>query len=279
MVITHLPFNTITQQEMTLNMRHYSHCAGWGCLESAEQAGIITSIIFITMVLLFLWMYFLGKVATDQQRLALRRQQNRRERRRIATGVYPIPLARLPIVPRFPSDGIQYVPVFYTVAARGVQGHALMIPYEASILVPTEPITFPHPIHHRNTAQPDPEAFMFDNASIHPSLASSADAQPREATWIQRLCRAFSLPIGTASTVDSQSSRGTPSADDRVQDRQTVRNTQGQHGVRDNVATPLELATLHQSIPDVDSPPSAVATVHSDDYDLISNATTISPDN
>ncbi|KAF5656346.1 aminoadipate-semialdehyde dehydrogenase large subunit [Fusarium heterosporum] len=195
-----------------------------------------------------------------------------------------VPLVHLPIVPRYASDGIHYVPVVYTATAPGF--HPSTTPREMSILIPNEPFTFPQPIHHRDIPQTDAEAYMFDAASIHPSLASSFRTRPREATWSQRLCRAFGLPIGTVSTVDSQSVRDTLRTEGRdqpgprrVQDRQTVQGDQERQATTSGSNDSAGYTALRSDIPEVHSPVSVAATVHSDDYDLISNSTTISPGN
>ncbi|KAI1026470.1 hypothetical protein LB505_005298 [Fusarium chuoi] len=55
-------------------------CLGWDCLTPSEQAGIITSATVILIVLLFAYMYYLGRITTAHQEIVLRRQRRRRRR-------------------------------------------------------------------------------------------------------------------------------------------------------------------------------------------------------
>ncbi|PCD37833.1 hypothetical protein AU210_006329 [Fusarium oxysporum f. sp. radicis-cucumerinum] len=120
---------------------------------------------------------------------------------------------------------------------------------------------------------------------------SSSGLPPRHPSWRQRLRRAFGLPLGKASTVGSESVPGTPampqpppegshreSNANRYADKQTEahdapRNSQDLG--RNSGPSDHSQGSDRSNTADSDrirSPGSAAATVHSDDYDLISNA-------
>jgi hypothetical protein len=267
------------------------HCLGWDCLTPAEQAGIIISATVILIVLLFAYMYYLGRITTAHQEIVLRRQ--RRRRRRSFALAPTVSLVQLPPVPRFPSQQVSYQPLLYhpplaplaPVALPHLQGPPGVMPQQQiPVFLPVQPTTYvqPQPIFQPTTRQNEPVRPLQRSGSV-PASMSSSGLPPRHPSWRQRLRRAFGLPLGRASTVDSESVPGTPpipqpqpegshqeananiSTDKQAEAHDAPRNS----GPSDHSQGSDMSNTAGSDI--IRSPGSAAATVHSDDYDLISN--------
>ncbi|CAJ0553912.1 Ff.00g124240.m01.CDS01 [Fusarium sp. VM40] len=287
-----------------LSIRHYSHCSGWYCFTPAEQAGIIISVITVTMVALFVWMYVFGRITMNEKRKAPR--QGGRLQNHSSTQNVPIPLFQLPQVPSFPSSRVTYLPIPYTrpgilAAQVPTQGHPFIIPQQPiCMMIPVEPMAYgyPQPTYHSSThhgSHPNDSTLYY--ASAQASVSSSYNLTPRQPTWVQRVCRAFGLPIGRASTVDTESvletetsletrseisqrnsqlSRLEPSAQGG---RGTAHDDQKHHRNRDlpSISSGSN-DTQPEDINRIQSPVSIAATVHSDDYDTISHSNAASGD-
>lgn len=270
-------------------------CLGWDCLTPSEQAGIITSATVILIVLLFAYMYYLGRITTAHQEIVLRRQ--RRRRRRSFALAPTVSLVQLPPVPRFPSQQVSYQPVLYhhplaPVALPHLQGPSGVMPQQQiPVYLPVQPTTYvqTQPVFQPTTRQNEPVRPIQRSGSC-PASMSSGGLPPRHPSWRQRLRRAFGLPLGRASTVGSESVPGTPAIPQPQPEgshtesnayRSTDKQTEA-HGA----PRPSQNLGHHSSPSDhsrgsdrsgtagsdgIRSPGSAAATVHSDDYDLISH--------
>ncbi|KAF4335124.1 aminoadipate-semialdehyde dehydrogenase large subunit [Fusarium beomiforme] len=296
------PVPTIRQMPITrLNISRLETrghwCLGWDCLTPAEKAGIIISAVVTLIVLLFAYMYYLGRITTAHQEIVLRHQ---RRRRRHSFALAPtVSLVQLP-VPRFPSQQVSYQPVVYhlplaplgTVVLPHLQGSSGMIPQQQiPVLLPVQPTTYiqQRPIFQPTTTQKQTARQPQRSVSV-PASMSSSGLPPRHPSWPQRLCRAFGLPLGRASTVHSESVPGTPvisqaQTADSHQEASANRRTDKQTELHDALSNSPDVR--HNSGPSddsqesdssnrtgigrINSPGSAAATVHSDDYDLISN--------
>ncbi|WKT42970.1 hypothetical protein QSH57_007806 [Fusarium oxysporum f. sp. vasinfectum] len=274
------------------------HCLGWDCLTPSEQAGIIISATVILIVLLFTYMYYLGRITTAHQEIVLRRQ--RRHRSRSFALAPTVSLVQLPPVPRFPSQQVSYQPVLYhpplaplvPVALPHLQGPSGVVPQQQiPVFLPIQPTTYvqPQPIFQPTTRQNEQFRPLQRSGSC-PASMSSSGLPPRHPSWRQRLRRAFGLPLGKASTVGSESVPGTPAmpqpppegshresnanryADKQTEARDAPRNSQDLG--RNSGPSDHSRGSDRSNTADSDrirSPGSAAATVHSDDYDLISN--------
>ncbi|KNA96880.1 hypothetical protein FOXG_01868 [Fusarium oxysporum f. sp. lycopersici 4287] len=274
------------------------HCLGWDCLTPSEQAGIIISATVILIVLLFTYMYYLGRITTAHQEIVLRRQ--RRHRSRSFTLAPTVSLVQLPPVPRFPSQQVSYQPVLYhpplaplvPVALPHLQGPSGVVPQQQiPVFLPIQPTTYvqPQPIFQPTTRQNEQVRPLHRSGSC-PASMSSSGLPPRHPSWRQRLRRAFGLPLGKASTVDSESVPGTPAmpqpppegshresnankyADKQTEAHDAPRNSQdlGRNSGPSDHSQGSDRSNTADS-DRIQSPGSASATVHSDDYDLISN--------
>jgi hypothetical protein len=276
--------------------RHHNHCSGWYCFTSAEQAGIIISAITVTMVALFLWMYVFGRITMAEKKEALR--QGRKLQTRSITQHGAITLLQLPQVPRYPSCRITYIPVSYTqpgvlAAQPPTQSHPLMIPQQpVCMVIPVEPMAYgyPEPIHHSSIHHGNhPGDSVLHDPSAQTPNSSSYDPAPRQPTWARRIFRAFGLPVGRASTVETESalgSRTSSEARSEISQRDTQlshleRPEQSNHGAAHDDQEHQENGDLTnissgcndthpEDIDRIQSPVSIAATVHSDDYDTIS---------
>ncbi|KAF5632375.1 aminoadipate-semialdehyde dehydrogenase large subunit [Fusarium sp. NRRL 52700] len=273
-------------------------CLGWDCLTPSEQAGIITSATVILIVLLFVYMYYLGRITTAHQEIVLRRQ--RRRRRRSFAVAPTVSLVQLPPVPRFPSQQVSYQPVLYhpplaplaPATLPHLHGPSGAMPQQQiPVFLPVQSTTYvqPQPVFQPTTRQNEPVRSMQRSGSCQSSMSSSG-LPPRHPSWRQRLRRAFGLPLGRASTVGSESVPGTPAIsqpqlEDSHRESNAYRSTDKQTEAHEAPSTSQDL--VYDSGPSdrsrgsdrsdtagsdrMRSPGSAAATVHSDDYDLISN--------
>ncbi|KAF5583024.1 aminoadipate-semialdehyde dehydrogenase large subunit [Fusarium pseudoanthophilum] len=273
-------------------------CLGWDCLTPSEQAGIITSATVILIVLLFAYMYYLGRITTAHQEIVLRRQ--RRRRRRSFALAPTFSLVQLPPVPRFPSQQVSYQPVLYRpplaplapVLLPHLQGPSGVMPQQQiPVFLPVQPTTYvqPQPVFQPMSHQSEPIRPMQRSRSC-PASMSSSGLPPRHPSWRQRLRRVFGLPLGRASTVGSESVPGTPlmpqpQLEGSHRGSNACRSTDKQTEAHEAPRTSQDLRhnggpSDHSRGSDVSdtvgsdrilSPGSAAATVHSDDFDLISN--------
>ncbi|KAM6539734.1 hypothetical protein FALCPG4_18862 [Fusarium falciforme] len=282
-----------------------NQCSGWKCLTEAEQCGIIFSIVITSIVLVLAYMYYLGRITSAHQEIVLARRRRRRRRERLAN----ISVSQLPAVPQYPSQSQQvvYQPVFYSLGSTPFSPPRAQVPpgpfppQPVPIIYSTSTIP-PHPAFVavpriqqgslRNSPRSNPRGRSVqrhppsESSYPSPSPSQSQGLPPRQPTWHQRLCRAFGLPVGRASTIAS-SAPGTP-----------VRSRSASAGGRENIRRSLSTSNCaeHSRVfrksqesrrsrgrsdkarhssghdredePRPESPDTNVATVHSDDYQL-----------
>ncbi|KAF4965799.1 hypothetical protein FSARC_6432 [Fusarium sarcochroum] len=282
---------------MPLLRPRHNDCSGWNCLTAAEQAGIIISIIVTSIVLLFAYMYYLGRITTAHQEIVLRRQRRRRRRRSNLAPVPTISLVNLPIVPQFPSQRVAYQPFLYSPNGAPVilpqfQGPPVPLSQQpVPVIYPVHPTgyVYPQPPFQPNFQQSRPNT-PAQHLSPAPASISSRGLPPRQPSWRQHLRRVFGLTTGRASTVASNSAPGTPvlsQAQPETAHGETRRSlsrpgyVETDHAPRNNHEHQRSSGhsnALHRSAEDhqdgtirLQSPVSVAATVHSDDYDLIPN--------
>ncbi|UPK90220.1 hypothetical protein LCI18_001155 [Fusarium solani-melongenae] len=296
-----------SQHVSPLGPRNNNECSGWKCLTEAEQCGIISSIVITSIVLILAYMYYLGRITSAHQEIVLARRRRRRRRRRARLA--NISVSQLPAVPQYPSQSHQvvYQPVFYSLGSTPFSHPRAQVPpgplppQPVPIIYPTSPIP-PRPtyvaIPHirpggpqgnpRSNPRGRPVQRHPPSESSYPSLSPSQSQglPPRQPTWRQRLCRAFGLPVGRASTIAS-SAPGTPirsrsaSAGGRENTRRSLSTSQraehshvsrkSQESRRSRGRSDkARYSNDHdrEDEPRPESPDTNVATVHSDDYQL-----------
>ncbi|PTD10473.1 hypothetical protein FCULG_00008410 [Fusarium culmorum] len=250
-------------------------CYSWNCLTPSEQASVITSVVVTAMILLFVYMYYLGRITMAHQEAATRRQRRHRERRRTHTQLHPVSLVQLPIVPHYPSENVS-------------QATRIMIPqHPIPAVTPLDPTTYASfPATYVNSPGSHPQPNRRPNPIL--SSAPSGRSSREHYEWWQRMRRVFGIPLGRASTINSDSMPGTPiipASGRQVSQREarhgrmvperttltqhrnsgsdrTLNSSYSGHNARNRDAG-------HRETTNVQSPPSAVATVHSDDYDIV----------
>lgn len=299
---------TASQHVSPLGPRN-NECSGWKCLTEAEQCGIIFSIVITSIVLILAYMYYLGRITSAHQEIVLARRRRRRRRARLAN----ISVSQLPAVPQYPSQSQQvvYQPVFYSLGSTPFSPPRAQVPptplppQPVPIFYPTPPIpsrptyvAIPHiqrgvpqgnlrsNPRGRPAQRHPPSESSYLSPSPSPSPSQSQGLPPRQPTWRQRLCRAFGLPVGRASTIAS-STPGTPvrsrsasaggrentrrsvSTSQRVEHSHVSRKSQESHrsrGRSDKARHSIDHDQEDEPRPE--SPATNVATVHSDDYEL-----------
>ncbi|GKT97951.1 l-aminoadipate-semialdehyde dehydrogenase large subunit [Fusarium langsethiae] len=269
-------------------------CYSWDCLSPSEQAGIIVSVVVTSMVLLFVYMYYLGRVTIAHQEVVMRRQRRQRRRRTNQTQVHPVALVQLPIAPQYPSQDIvyTYTPFIYQPAdqVNNFQSQT------TRILIPQHPIPAVAPLH-PTTYAGYPVAHVQGQNDYHQTghrpvsvlISAPSERSSRCHTeWLRRLRRVFGLPWGRASTIASDCIPSTPIIPPSGRDGSRRGPRLGRPGPertrlgrshysgseRTLDAGYLGPGARHQDderreTTGIQSPPSAVATVHSDDYDSV----------
>ena len=270
-------------------------CYSWDCLTSSEQAGIIVSVVATSVILLFAYMYYLGRLTEAHRQVTISRSRRNRAQRANFIHFHEVSLVQLPVVPQYPSENIFYTPFAYhpepLVASYQPGTARVVIPsHRMPTIVPAQPTTYVHvPI------TPDVSNNRGQNSSrpveSTPSISLSAPSDSEvtvnhEREWWRRLCRVLGLPVGRASTIASDSTPSSPA----IPQNRAQRSSSSRPGPK-NVGhdpTPLENQGLQPNtgnqnlrIPDHDgsqhspmrgqSPSSVVATVHSDDFDIASH--------
>ncbi|KAL6698725.1 hypothetical protein J3F84DRAFT_233003 [Trichoderma pleuroticola] len=268
--------------------RRSDSCLGWHCLSSATHFGIIFSIVVVFIILSIVWMYYMGRARIlrnqTKPRNVPRRQRNRQFHRNLDGPSRPASHLALP-TPVLQYGVVQQTPIYIfsrpqILATRppGVINPHLYSP--APVIRPPEA---PRPQPSDDVAAESPKAEESHQEKVQPSENESPLRHP---TWWQKLYRAFTLPIGVASTVASspspepleplppthiniRHSASCPNFDDHAV--QTINRKE----VRDS-GRPLEeqdetssmICNLDTSSDSPMSIRSDVATVHSDDYEM-----------
>ncbi|KAI5465783.1 hypothetical protein BGZ63DRAFT_400225 [Mariannaea sp. PMI_226] len=217
--------------------RRDSNCSGWNCLTEVQKFGIIFSIVVTSVVLILAYMYYLGKITSSHQEIELTRQRSRRRRRRVSN--HPVVMVQ-PYAHQQYQMGPVYQPVLYPSA-----GYTIPTSPQVPVNMTTDgrvpiqstqpPVQMIYPLapyqsqSHFQSVYPPKHPVPRD---LSPSLIG---LPPRQPTWRQRICRAFRLPIGRASTIPSTSAHGTPpfsrsqTPGDQLEVRQSESQSRNRH--------------------------------------------------
>lgn len=276
----------------TIGPRGLSRCLGWHCLTWSEQFGIIFTIVVVAIVLLVVYMYYLGLARLSyKERTTIRLPGGRRIKRQ------PNPntaIASLPVAhqwpPGYPAQVAYYPTVFGLGSPEGPRAQPYAPPWISTW-------TQPAIVYVTASAQPAPGTFNIQATEpIHaggteargtqpqlrgpwPAPAAGSFGRPREPTWYQRLGRVFRMPVGTASTVASSTAPGTPRR--MTVDEGEARATEcsppqraDQHNAPTRSTAPAVDAAQDD---DASSVQTNVATVHSDDFVMTDPAPSMMP--
>ncbi|KAF4980583.1 hypothetical protein FZEAL_3436 [Fusarium zealandicum] len=285
----HRKFFLTMSQTTHLGARDDDDCLGWNCLTAAEQFGIIFSIIVTSLVLILAYMYYLGRITSSHQEIVLARQS--RHRRRRSNLVPSISMGQVSVLPQPASQPqVIYQPMIYSLNGTPVsfpqpQVHMSHFPPQAvPMMYPVRPI---QPHQQQPSFPPHPSGDVGGRPVHRSSSVSSRGLPSRQPTWRQRLCRALGLPIGRASTIAS-SAPGTPvrsrshSEATREYGRRSLSGSRG--GGNAHPSSNSQASRVGRSRSNWDrrggpdrpqSPSTDLATVHSDDYDLITSPETL----
>lgn len=273
------------------------HCVGWNCLTTAQIFGIVFSVVVIAVVLLIAWMYFLGRVARSRLSRNFRTLPGGRRARKNPNLPPTISLGELPIAQRWPGQPPQifYQPVIYSIdtqhAARAqpylIVGPCQPVRPQPVAYMPAQPqASVPHHAHPEiwSSQLPAPSQQLPQSQRRYcpPSQSGSLpsdDEEPRGSSWSQRLNRAFGLPLGRASTIASSTSKDPDirSLADSTRQASPVREA-NDPGCSKPVAEeqqakrsgqPSEVAQEQGDAQSICTQSSNIATVHSDDYDMV----------
>ncbi|TFB05410.1 hypothetical protein CCMA1212_002878 [Trichoderma ghanense] len=275
-------------EKQAQSRRHSPSCVGWHCLNSVTHFGIIFSIVVTFLVLSVVWMYCMGRarifrkqtkahVTPGRQRTSPRRHPPERMAR-------PVPPPIMQPVPSYNYAVPQQAPMYFfpgpqipTTVPLGVMNTHVQFP--APIFRSQET---PYPNHPGGMASGLPKAHEHHQEEAEPADNVFPSHQP---TWWQRFYRAFTLPVGGASTVSTCSSPE-PSETSQVADADNKPPTASPRSdglkVRFNdqkekkeLKLPIDdqddvssmICNLNTSSDSLSSIRSDVATVHSDDFE------------
>ncbi|PTB56623.1 hypothetical protein M431DRAFT_80087 [Trichoderma harzianum CBS 226.95] len=269
--------------------RRSDSCLGWHCLSSATHFGIIFSVVVVVIVLSIVWMYYMGRarIMGNQTKLhnVPRRQRNRQLHRSpngptrpVSHLVQPAPVLQYGVAQQTPIYFFSSRPQILTIQPPGVINPHLYLP--APIVRPPEA---PRPKPSDDVASSPPKAEETQQEKVQPSGNESPMRHP---TWWQRLYRAFTLPVGVASTVASspspepleplppthiniRHSASCPNFDNhavQTMDRKEARESERSPEEQDDTSSMVcNLDTSNDSMLSIRSD---IATVHSDDYEM-----------
>ncbi|KAK4091213.1 hypothetical protein Purlil1_4227 [Purpureocillium lilacinum] len=274
----------------TIMRRKPSQCIGWHCLTRAQQIGTIVSIVVFSVVLLLVYMYCLGRARlAHRKRTTIRLPGGRRTTR---GHDHNTALAHLPVaqnIPGYPPRVVYYPAVFHLNRHEDQTGQSCVVSLAATPrpYAPVPPMIMYAPA----PAQPAPyQSHGQASASIRVERATSGARahtdvsppeslrRPRHPNWFQRLGRVLRMPVGTASTVASSTAPGTPVRStgpendaSRRSSRSTTHETNNVEARREPSPPPVEPQSSSDAVPDTDgnSLQTNVATVHSDDYEML----------
>ncbi|RFN45939.1 l-aminoadipate-semialdehyde dehydrogenase large subunit [Fusarium flagelliforme] len=269
-------------------------CYSWDCLTPSEQAGIIVSIVATSAILLFAYMYYLGRLTDAHRQLTIRRQRRNRAQRATFIHFHEVSLVQLPVVPQYPSENVLYAPFVYhpeplTANYQPATARVIIPSHTMPTVVPAQPTTYVHvPVAgtSNDRVENSPQSLQ-PTPSISLSTPSDTDnTANHEREWWKRLCRVLGLPVGRASTIASDSIPNSPvipqhraqrSSSSRSGPESVGHNPTSleNQGLQPNTGNPNLLipgynGTQHSPMRG-QSPASVAATVHSDDFDIVSN--------
>ncbi|OAQ70422.1 hypothetical protein VFPPC_02898 [Pochonia chlamydosporia 170] len=264
-----------------------ARCIGWHCLTAAEQFGIIFSSVVVFLVFSLVYMYCLGRACiANKDRQASRLDIAKHSRvsshghRRPATPLVWTPTTQNQLVVRPAMAGQQ------ALGLRQVwsQPYTNPVIYHGVPLVPlaftasaTQPAAaYQQPIYD-GTSDPAP--------SRPPSCArdtfTANTIRSKSPGWRRRLNQILQLPLGRASTIHTDSGPASPKS--IRQDHCVFRQESGSnHSVRKKSQAKRQshragkkTGGLETSSAEVASIRSTAATVRSDDFELISPASSL----
>ncbi|KAJ4141086.1 hypothetical protein NW768_000293 [Fusarium equiseti] len=270
-------------------------CYSWDCLTPSEQAGIIVSVVATSAILLFAYMYYLGRLTDAHRQVMIGRQRRNRVQRANFIHFHEVSLVQLPVVPQYPSENVLYAPFVshpepLLTSYQPATARVIIPSHTMPTVVPVQPTTYVHVpvapvasnIHVENSPQPAPQS---------PTISLSTHSDPEvtvdhEREWWKRLCRVLGLPVGRASTIASDSIPSSPIIPQHRAQRPTSRRSGPEivghnptssenQGLQPDTGNPNLLVPGHNDSQHSpvrgQSPASVAATVHSDDFDITSN--------
>lgn len=190
----------------TFASREDNKCIGWACLTSAEQFGTAFSIAVIGIVLSLLGMYYMGRAKLYRRDLYLERQR-RDHRGSSGAIILRRDLRTRSAVPPAVLGVIHQPTMYYLTSTAGPgpqpqrQPPAMLYQMAA---YPQVTQLQPFPVHAASVATRGREPWT--QSEVAPSLRE--DGELRSPTWLQRMYRAFRLPVGRASTIASTTGPG-----------------------------------------------------------------------
>ncbi|UNI14373.1 hypothetical protein JDV02_001007 [Purpureocillium takamizusanense] len=267
------------------------NCLGWHCLTRPQQIGIIFSIVVFSVVTLVAYMYCLGRARIAQRnRTTIQLPGGRRTARNHDGNTT---MAHLPVaqnIPGYPPQVVYYPAVFH-LNRHGDQMAPRCVVSLAATPRPYAPIP-PMVMYSTAPARPAthqpfrvaPSSTRVEGANVSGPRAYPLDSppeslrRPRHPTWFQRLSRVLRMPVGTASTVASSTTPGTPvqsppsareaSRRDSRSATHEVNNIERRDEPSPSPAEPPSSSNTPQDT-DGNSLRTNVATVHSDDYEML----------
>lgn len=246
----------MVSDQFTTFLPRSTNCVGWSCFTPAEQFGIILSSILAFLVICLAYMYCLGRAFIFRRTLAPMHPVTYRD----SVSVYRHRNLQMPR--SLGLDQAHQTPVFL--------GHQTAVPLTQTYVyhgVPLVASTF-HPnrnLSAANEQQPGSPSPAVSRQSTHEGTASQSSplgsVHDRAPHWRQLVTRAFRLPVGKAYTIQSESTPPSPG--------------HSQHATNNSEA-PDRAAGLAQSPgcdrghTDAESIETSAATVHSDDFQVLS---------
>ncbi|CAG7554347.1 unnamed protein product [Fusarium equiseti] len=261
-------------------------CYSWDCLTPSEQAGIIVSVVATSAILLFAYMYYLGRLTDAHRQVIIRRQRRNRAQRANFIHFHEVSLVQLPVVPQYPSENVLYAPFVYhpepLVASYHPTTARVIIPSPTMpTVVPVQPTAYVHvPVvgTSNDRVENSPQPFQPTPSISLPTPSDTDNTTSHEREWWKRLCQVLGLPVGRASTITSDSIPNSPvlpqhrSGPESVGHNPTSLENQGlqPNAGNPNLPVPGHNGPQHSPMRG-QSPASVAATVHSDDFDIVSN--------
>ncbi|KAG6004313.1 hypothetical protein E4U21_001172 [Claviceps maximensis] len=266
-------------------------CNGWQCLTAAEQFGVIFSSIVVFLVLSLVYMYCLGKAVTYR-----RSRESVEPPQHMTSGVVVRHAATY--VPTPPTTGrysaaTSFLPVFY---------NQIPIPYAYSYAtpvvlrgIPVATATSRPDAGHQSMPGRQPPVTSSeagrqqekrDSETVDPNMAAERQTMPP--SWRQLVGRVLRLPSGKARTIYSVSNASSPihtedetgsggHADfaQRVTGRAEGAGEQEEQPIRIRSVEDYHSADPECDETEADSTTTNAATVHSDDFQMLSPPSSI----
>lgn len=280
---------------MTFASHKFRRCIGWSCLTEAQKTGIIVSITVVAVASFLAYMHCLGKAAIARRERASVRLPGGRRAPRARGQRQNTVIAQLPVAHQRPGGPayVSYQPALFTIhGSHCTTAQPIFAAGPRPCPPPTRscpaPPNQPHCGHEEASAPNGMCAGSTTQPAPQPAPQSAPDPptpsfrRPRQRGWLQTTSQALRLPVGRASTIDSESAPGTPR---RVGSPETVnrRRPAGQAGVGTELASHGEQDSRSRQSPpaptgrggadateesETSSLQTNVAVVHSDDFQM-----------